>query len=109
MIYDRQVVAYKKAANNYDYKTHHNIKGTDIALNKPIDCDITTLGLIRTQQIMGSVAKTTYVIRTYQQLPHNFTYLMLDGDKRHFILETDRVLKGSKFTYIVTQDVTTNE
>lgn len=109
MIYDRQVVAYKTATNKYDYKTHHNIKGTDIALNKPIDCDVTTLGLIRTQQIMGSVAKTTYVIRTYQQLPHNFNYLMLDGDKRHFILQTDRVLKGSKFTYIVTQDVTTNE
>lgn len=110
MIYDRYLTTFaENKSAKYDYEKHESVNTAPSVIQQNIPCNVTTLGLARTMAIFGNIAENALAIRTYQKLTGNFGYIVLNDDKRHYILTKVLNLKNEMYTYIVKQDVTTNE
>lgn len=88
MIFDRIVTFHDTAEEHYDPKTHGEAGGDKVVATLP--ANVTDMGVNKSVKLFGDYKHRALVIRTAYEPPKQWGYLTVDGDKRHYVLNTSR-------------------
>lgn len=86
---------------HYDPHKHGYVDGEDTVIKTP--ANVTDVGTDRSAQVLGNLNANSKVVRTYEEPPAKWNYLLIDGHVTKYRLVTQR--KPLKlFTLIVGED-----
>lgn len=98
---DSIVQFYSTRDRKYNPHTSRYEGGTELV--DELEANVTDVGTDRSAQILGNLNANSKVIRTYEEPPANWDYVIIDGHVTHYRLQTQR--KPLKlFTLIVGED-----
>ena len=98
---DSIVKFYSATARKYDPRTHQYI-GESVEIAE-LPANVTDVGTNRSVQVLGNLNANGKVVRTYEEPPAKWDYLLIDGHVTHYRLQTQR--KPLKlYTLIVGED-----
>ncbi|MBM6954627.1 hypothetical protein H5971_02965 [Lactobacillus coleohominis] len=98
---DSIVSFYSATGRKYNPHTHQYEGETKMVVELP--ANVTDVGTDRSVQVLGNLNANSKVVRTYEEPPAKWDYLLIDGHVTHYRLQTQR--KPLKlFTLIVGED-----
>lgn len=98
---DSLVRFYSATARKYNPRTHQYEGNTEMIAELP--ANVTDVGTDRSVQVLGNLNANSRVVRTYEEPPTKWDYVLIDGHVTHYRLQTIR--KPLKlYTLIVGED-----